>query len=175
MAQVILCDAHNMEHPADWLVTHMADGEAQAYCDDGYRELMVSTVEAMNAAEIDQTDAEAERRLAAAQAPAPTGDQLNDEHADRLAASLEREADAERDGTDPADPDNTAGNTSDMTAAVEPAHVVRRGQSQKARQHQAAQELRAEREAATATATVEPGDDDEDDDADAQEAATPPA
>jgi hypothetical protein len=69
MAQAIQCDAHGQEHLADWLVTHIEDGESLAYCNEAYQELMVGTVRAMDQAEADQAAAEAERHLAAA-APA---------------------------------------------------------------------------------------------------------
>lgn len=66
MAQTILCDAHNGEHPGDWIVTHLEDGETLAYCNAAYAELMASTAAAMAQAEADQAAAEAEARLAAA-------------------------------------------------------------------------------------------------------------
>ncbi len=50
MAQTITCDVVLAHGAANWLVTHLDDGEALAYCDSCYLALMLSTVEAVERA-----------------------------------------------------------------------------------------------------------------------------
>jgi hypothetical protein len=153
MAQLIQCDAHNMEHPADWLVTRMADGEVLAYCDAGYFAFMTDAVNAAAEAEAQATDAEAVARLEAAVA----ADKATTEPA---GAPLVLEGAPE------------GGN---VIPATEPARVVKRGQSARAIAHREKIAAATMITALAPTVTVmppDPGDDDEDDD---EDAAAPPA
>lgn len=167
MAQVIMCDAPEHSHAADWMVTHLDDGDVRAYCDTAYLELMTETVEAVARAEADQTDAEALARLEATAAPDMadepelTREAIVADLADGLAAEgMDRqEAQEYAQATTPAEgpPD----------LDTDPAHVIRRGLSARAIAYR---EREAEREAAqgpVATAEPgpgdgEPGDDDDD-------------
>jgi len=98
MAQTIHCDVHGRSHPADVLVSQLANGETMAACFPGYVELAralvadaeVQAAEALAAeltspagieaaalAEVDATDADALARLGAIQAagePAQLGE-----------------------------------------------------------------------------------------------------
>jgi hypothetical protein len=68
-AQPLTCDAHAGAHLADWLVTHLTDGQTVGYCDAAYFEQMLGAVNAVAEAEAAESAAEAERKLADVPAP----------------------------------------------------------------------------------------------------------
>lgn len=143
MAQIITCDGHNGEHPADWLLTRLVDGEVQAYCDSAFLEFVTMAATAAASNEADGADQEAIDRLEAiGQADDGDGAELTDQEVqDRLEGQVDQAPD------------------------TAPARTVRKGQSAKARAHQARQA--ADDPAPDATvATAQGPDDDEDEDED---------
>lgn len=113
MAQIITCDGHNGEHPADWLLTRLVDGEVQAYCDSAFLEFVTMAATAAATNEADGADQEAIDRLEAIgqapeEVPPPSGE----------------DTEPERDTANGDDRPDTA-----------PARTVRKGQSAKARSY----------------------------------------
>lgn len=74
MAEPITCDVHNREHPADVLVSQLANGETFAACMDGYVESARALVALADQAEADANDAPVLDRLAGVTAPADQGE-----------------------------------------------------------------------------------------------------
>ncbi len=168
MAQAIHCDVHGRQHPADVLVSQLANGDTMAACFLGYVELaraLVADQDVRDAAaaaetaavaaqagdpdqaEVDATDAEVEARLAAiatAGQPAALGELAG--LADHVAAFS-------------GDPESLAGLADHVAGALaEPARspkaealgvaqVVPKGTSRSRKAHQARQRARAARAA----------------------------
>lgn len=71
MAQPINCDAAGEVHPADVIVSRLADGDTAAWCDEHYVEVCLAIADAVGAAERQATDSAALAALGAAGSPEP--------------------------------------------------------------------------------------------------------
>lgn len=175
MAQIIECDAHNREHPADWMMSRLDDGNTLAFCQAGLVDYARAVLEAVDQAEAAEAEAAALARLEATQAVGNAPDQADLAAADRDIADAQGEvaaADALADGlvAQGADPVEAREYADTATA-----RTVRRGQSARAIAHRERAMAATRRKAAATTATRMPvnGDDPDDDEDDNEDAAAP--
>jgi len=145
MAQPYRCDRHDQDHLADVVITTLGDGTVMALCNEAFGELCLAVVQAgagladdagqaaadtgqddqaTTEAEVEQTDAEAEARLAKLGKPAapdPGTAQVVKRGTSRTRRAHEARQRAKRDKVDTGARDELNGRHGPSTAATEDA------------------------------------------------------
>ena len=115
MAQPLTCDATDCTAYADVLVSRLANGETLAWCDPHFVQMCQAVADSLVQAEVDETDAEALRRLGADADPATFPTPPESSGGDDRAAGPPTQPDSA-----PERPDAAMETTPDPIAAPEP-------------------------------------------------------